>query len=353
MVNIGLIGCGWIIEKAHIPAFQKRSDAKITSVYDANRDRAKEIAEKYGFTVSLAVEDLLCSDIDAVIIATPNDTHTFYTDLALAYKKHVLCEKPVALSGNAYKNSLKTAEVNHTILLPAFVNRFREEIIQLSQMIQQGLIGEVDRIEAYWVRKAGIPRPGTWITNKEHAGGGALIDIGSHLLDICLMLFKEEQIEKTGVGLEYRENHELESAGWCNNAESKYMAVDIETAASGRIRFKTGKYINFRVSWSDDIAGDETRITVYGNNGFIQLNTLFGFSNAGIHKEITLSISGKEEKNYKFSFHNSASLAFERMAGYFLDVIQGKPLTYLTPEDGLYVIKAIELLYKSEELAEA
>lgn len=127
------------------------------------------------------------------MIATPNNTHTYYTDMALNAGKHVLCEKPVALSKKDIESTISIADKSQKIFIPALVNRFRPDIQKFIRLV--ALIGEIKEIEVSWTRKSGIPKPGTWITNKAATGEGVMIDISTHILDICLMLISYKCIK--------------------------------------------------------------------------------------------------------------------------------------------------------------
>lgn len=110
MINLGIIGCGWIAEKAYLSLIAKMNDVDVCAVFDINCQKAHEIQGKYHvLNMFDTIGSLLSSPIDAVIIATPNNTHTQYTNMALSAGKHVLCEKPVALSKNDLASTVATA----------------------------------------------------------------------------------------------------------------------------------------------------------------------------------------------------------------------------------------------------
>jgi len=194
MALLGIIGCGWIAEKAYLPLIAKMNDVDVSAIFDIDYHKALEIQKKYRVPSMFDNFDCFLSQpLDAVIIATPNNTHTYYTNMALNAGKHVLCEKPVALFKNDIESTIVTAQTANKIFLPAFVNRFRKDIGKFSELVS--LIGDVKEIEVNWIRKSGIPRPGTWITNKAAAGGGVLIDIGTHVIDIGLSFLSDKRIK--------------------------------------------------------------------------------------------------------------------------------------------------------------
>ena len=165
MSKLGIIGCGWIVEKAYLPLIAKMDGVDISAVFDIDYHKAYEIQNKYRVpNVFDNIDCFLSSPLDAVIVATPNNTHTYYSNMALNAGKHVLCEKPVAFCRKDIESTIAIAHNNKKIFLPAFVNRFRKDICKFCELA--ALIGEIKEMEISWLRKSGIPRPGTWITNK-------------------------------------------------------------------------------------------------------------------------------------------------------------------------------------------
>ena len=101
MSKLGIIGCGWIVEKAYLPLIAKMNDVDISAVFDIDYHKAHKLQDKYCIpNIFDNIDCFLSSPLDAVIVATPNNTHTYYSDMALNAGKHVLCEKPVAFSKN-------------------------------------------------------------------------------------------------------------------------------------------------------------------------------------------------------------------------------------------------------------
>lgn len=344
MLKVGVIGCGWITEKAHIPAIQGVEGASIESICDPDKDRMEYISEQFGIVHRFHdVNKFFESDIDAVIIASPNSTHSLYSDMALNSNKHVLCEKPVALSASQYKKTLEVAHRNNKIILPAFVNRFRPDISKLNEIISSNDLGKLCKVEAAWVRKSGVPRPGTWITNKSLSGGGVLADLGSHIFDICLMNIENK--ENPEIKLRNVEKHyDSNSAVWCERNNKAALKVDVETAASGEIQFNNGVILDFELSWDRDVKGDYTTFTFIYERGRISLDTLFGFSNNPLYDSIHICLDDSEiiKMDIKSGY---ADIAFKRQAEYFVNSVSKNRTDYLSPVDGYYTVNIIERIY--------
>ncbi|NSW90285.1 MAG: Gfo/Idh/MocA family oxidoreductase [Firmicutes bacterium] len=346
MFKIGIIGCGWIVKKAYLPVLAQMSDVKVSGIFDINFKNASNIRKQYKIYDN--IDDFLCTSHDAVIIATPNNTHSYYTNLVLNSGIHVLCEKPVAFTRSAAEFSVSTAKANQKIYLPALVNRFRKDVLKFCELVS--LIGEVLEVDVSWIRKSGIPRPGTWITNREKAGGGALIDIGTHVIDIGLMFISDKRIKHEHLIYVTIEDIEHKGAQWNMSNESQNISIDVETWAKGEIVFGNNVVLKFNVSWASDVSEDVTAIKVVGTNGTVSMDTLFGFSNNFMRKNIIIrhtAKDGKEETVY-FPMNNTFALdAFSDLVTYFIDLIYGNRLKILQPSDGIYIVDAIERLYKS------
>lgn len=345
-IKIGIIGSGWITCKAHLPALQLNGHAKVTALYDLNTEIALKVASEFQIsTVHVSLEDLLHSDIDAVIISTPNDTHADYSIRALKAGKHVLCEKPVALNTEEMDKVIKVAKLSNKIYLPAFVNRFRPDTRQLFDIISNGEIGAITSIEAGWIRRNGVPRPGTWFTSKKRSGGGVLIDLGSHIVDIALMLVKGATIRKVEAH-RWKEADDLKAASWFGKSDDDLLQ-DVEESVVSQIQIEEDKEILISLSWNAPVPNDYTYFFVKGTKGEVRLKTLFGFSNHKLWEEGTLSIkkAGMTEKVIKEE-GGYAEMAFGEMINYFIHQIRTEERDqFLTPQDGLQVVQMIEDMY--------
>lgn len=129
---------------------------------------AKDIAEKFSIQYLFdKFNDFLDCGLDGIIIATPNITHVPYTMEALRRGIGVLCEKPVALKSSEVKEIIEIVKEHNVIYVPGFVNRWRVDIQELYSALKEEKLGEIISVNAGWFRKSGMPRPGTWFTNRE------------------------------------------------------------------------------------------------------------------------------------------------------------------------------------------
>ncbi|MGE5632557.1 MAG: Gfo/Idh/MocA family protein [Caulobacteraceae bacterium] len=352
-VRIGIAGCGWIARKAHIPALRKIDNAVLSAVFDINCEQAASAAREYDIpNIYQSFKELVQSDIDAVIICTPNYLHGKHSIMALEYGKHVLCEKPVALSLEEIKNVISVAERNKRLFIPGQVNRFRYDIQKINEIISSGEIGQVASIKAGWLRRSGIPRPGTWFTCKEYSGGGVLVDLGSHIIDICLMFMGDREYCQTEL-FTVRSNgrSSASSALWFKSEEKSVLPINVEEEAEARISFEGNARIDLKLSWCSQIKGDITYFKILGNKGSIKLITLFGFSDDRLYKTDLLRLkseSGTETEIYLDKSTNSTKNAFEEMEEYFISRVCGNFSGFLTQDDGLRTVALIEELYNNE-----
>lgn len=351
IIKIGIVGAGWIVEKAHIPALKNIEGAEVTAVFDIVQTKADDICKKFGIDQGYCdYEAFLRSGIEAIIIATPNHTHGEYSIRALAQGIHVLCEKPVALCVSEVQQAIKVASENNSVYLPGFVNRFRYDIQKLNEMIKGNQIGKVIGVDAGWIRKSGMPRPGSWFTNKQYSGGGVLNDLGSHVLDVAYMLTNSDaDVKELRATAGYSKVDDNVEATWISANKKEDLPIDVEHTVNGQIKLEDESTINFHVTWCAPVLGDYTYFNIKGSKGSAMLSTLFGFSKERLFEKDTLSITdlagNKEEIVFKES-ENRQEQAFVKLLRYFIKTINNQEKCVLSSKDAMRNVEVIESLYK-------
>lgn len=349
MIKFGIIGCGWIAEKVYLPLLKSFDNACLHAIFDTDEKKLVSLKEKYEIPViSNSFKDFLKLPFDAVIIATPNDTHSYYTNCSLEGGKHVLCEKPVAFSKLEIEETIAIAKKNNKVFFPALVNRFRKDVQYLKGKSCE--IGKITDIEVSWVRKSGIPKLGSWITNKSYAGGGALIDIGTHIIDIGLMFIKEPKVKSVEAKFGIADNIEKYQSSWNYTKSNVSLPINVETCSYGKILFND-VVMNYNVNWCADVVEDMTCIRLCGERGSIFLRTLFGFSKNYIQDKLEFSIEKNNviKETIFFPIENSFAIdAFKRLLSTFIDSIEGRDNPFLKMNDAIYVVDVIEELYRGQ-----
>src|SRR5579862_3081338 len=167
--------------------------AAAVAVCDTHVGRAKEATDRFKIPRSYSDyrEVLDQADIDAVTIALPNYLHAPVAIEALKARKHVLLEKPMAMNAREASKIIDTAMKMKRTLMVAQNYRFNRATQMAKMLIQRGDLGEIYHARCFWLRRNGIPRIGSWFTQKKYAGGGAVVDVGSHMLDAGLHLLGE------------------------------------------------------------------------------------------------------------------------------------------------------------------
>src|SRR5581483_4974946 len=190
-VRIGIVGCGGIANGKHMPSLSKLDNVELVAFCDIIPERAQKAAKEYGKENAKVYTDYrkLLEDktIDVVHVCTPNISHAEITIAALEAGKHVMCEKPMAKTAADARRMVEAAKKSGKKLTIGYQSRHRSDSQYLHQAIRRGDLGEIYYGKAHAVRRRAVPTWGVFM-DKELQGGGPLIDIGTHALDITLWM---------------------------------------------------------------------------------------------------------------------------------------------------------------------
>lgn len=267
-LRIGVIGAGAIATLGHIPGLQKLEGVEVVSVCDTNAERARSVAERFSISEHHSdYQQLLAEDeLDAVTVAVPNALHTPIVLAALDAGKHVLCEKPLATSLGDAKAMVEAAEEARVLLAANMHYRLSAEMQALKRVVEARDLGEVRYAHVRFLRSADIPGFGSWFTRRELSGGGVLMDVGAHMLDLILWLLDFPVVE--GVNCETRAIQGpkgLGLGGWGTERVEDGI-FDVEDFACVRLRLEDGASATIETSWA--LYGNhEERVQLVGDEG--------------------------------------------------------------------------------------
>jgi predicted dehydrogenase len=262
-IKVGIIGCGFIAKLKHLPNMAKIEDVEVVAFCDHNIDRAQALAKKYGVPDALVCEDyrdiLKCDDIDVVHICTSNDSHSRISVEAMETGKHVMCEKPMAKTSVEAKAMLDTSRKTGKKLTVAYQNRFREDSLFMKSLCESGDLGEIYLGKAFATRRRGVPTWGSFM-NKERQGGGPLIDLGTHALDLTLWMMDNYEPE-TVLGSTY---DKIGALGSPANSMGPWDPAEyqVEDSAFGMVKFKNGATVILEASWAINMLAAHEAMTL-------------------------------------------------------------------------------------------
>ncbi|MBZ0292089.1 MAG: Gfo/Idh/MocA family oxidoreductase, partial [Anaerolineae bacterium] len=242
-------------------------NVEIVAVADPRSDRLAQIKATYNIPFTYTdYQDLIArDDLDVVSVATPNFLHSPVAVAALQAGKHVLSEKPLARTVAEGEAMVKAAIENNRVLEVAFNHRRRGDVQVLKSYIDEGGLGTVYNAKAYWMRRAGIPGMGGWFTSREQAGGGPLIDLGVHALDMAMYLLGEPEVVAVS-GMTYAELGPRGRGSRGDRVEGgNYEVEDLATAF---IRLSGGVTLLLEASWAVyGRHGDDYGVVLHGTDG--------------------------------------------------------------------------------------
>ena len=204
-LKVGVLGCGGIANRKHLPAMAKNGNFEIVAFCDIIRERAEKAKAEFGeqgAAVYTDYKELLKEDVEAVYVLTPNSSHGPISIDAMEAGKHVMCEKPMAKTSAEAEAMLEASERTGKLLTIGYQNRYRSDSQYLKRACESGDLGEVYYAKAHAVRRRAVPTWGVFL-DAEKQGGGPLIDIGTHALDLTLWMMDNYEPEMA-VGSVYR-----------------------------------------------------------------------------------------------------------------------------------------------------
>ncbi|MEM1690687.1 MAG: Gfo/Idh/MocA family oxidoreductase [Thermofilaceae archaeon] len=280
-MRVGVIGCG-SIGKVHIKNL-KAVGAEVVAACDIDEEELKYVKANFGVgNLYRDYRDLIArSDIDAVVVATPNYLHHRMTIDALREGKHVLCEKPPALTAREVKEMYDEARRRGRALLIGLTLRFRADSRALRKYVEEVGIGEAYYAHASLLRRSGIPGYGSWFTRKAEAGSGPLYDIGVHALDITMWLMNKFRVREVYASTYAKFGPRGRGLGtWGKPVPGG--PFDVEDLASAMFKMEDGATIFLEVSWAAHIAGDSFRVLVLGERGGLEFPGAKVYSEEGV-----------------------------------------------------------------------
>lgn len=340
-LKVCVIGTGTISD-FHLKSYQKNEEAELYGVYDVSVQRAAEKAKKYGAAkVFESLDDVFADpEVHAVSICTWNNTHVDFAIQALQHDKHVLVEKPVAMS---YQEALKVEAVAKTVdkvFQVGFVRRFSANTRVLKKFIDDGSLGDIYYAKGTCTRRLG--NPGGWFSDLSRSGGGPLIDLGIHLVDVCWYLMGKPKVTRI-------KGQTYDQLGNRGNVEhlSFYKAADynvdkneVEDLAAAMITFENGATLMLDVSFTLHSKKDEIGIQLFGTKGGAELEPELTIVS---ERHDTILNVHPQMDHLTFNFDE----AFMTEINHFVQCCLGREQTIAPIDDGLEVMKILDGIYES------
>lgn len=333
-VRAGVIGLG--MGQSHLRHFAECPQAVVTAVCDLDEELLSKAKEKYDipFVFTDYKKMLKLRELDAVIIATPNFLHAPMSLEALRRGKHVFCEKPMAVNARQAKRMVEEAGKHKKKLMIHFNQRYSPAARYMKKTIEKGSLGEIYYIKTGWLRRMGAPMTPSF-TDKSVSGGGPLIDLGVHRLDLVLWLLDYPGVLTVSAGVFDK------IAG--DKLRSRGMKYDVEDLGVAMLRLDTGAVLMLEASWATMIkCDDEMSTMIFGTKGSFEQKSIdykvVGFNFITETKDkITEVIPKVGEKCGSPQQH-------------FVDCIIKDLEPEVSGAHGLQIMKILDAIYKSSKL---
>lgn len=342
-INVGVIGTG-SISAMHLQSYQKHANANLLAVCDLNEERAQRAAEKYGATKVFTDYNELLADpeIDAVSICTCNNTHAEISIAALNAGKHVLVEKPLCRTVEEALQVQEAVKSSGKLLQVGFVRRYDPNAQMLREFADKGEFGDIYFAKASSVRRLG--NPGGWFSDIERSGGGPLIDIGVHVIDLCWYMMGRPK----PVSVSANTYRKLGNRSNVRNL-SFYKAADydaekntVEDMANAMIRFENGASLLVDVSFTLHSKENLQSVKLYGDKGGFEIDPEVVIVT---EKHDTIINIQPQTDNKGFDFN----AAFQSEVDHFISSIENGTSPLSPVEDGVEIMKILCGIYESAE----
>lgn len=352
-VKIGIIGCGGIFHGKHMNAIKQLDFLEIVGLCDIIKEKAESAKEEFHLDNAKIYTDykelLKDKSIEAVHVLTPNRSHSFITIDALEAGKHVMCEKPMAKTYEEAKAMLEASKRTGKKLTIGYQSRWRNDYQYLKKCCDDGELGDIYYARAVALRRRAVPTWGVFL-NEYEQGGGPLIDIGTHALDITLWMMNNYE-PKMAIGRSFKKlGQQTNTANaWGDWDPEKFT---VEDSAFGFVVMKNGAVVSVESSWALNFADPREVTTVLcGEKG--GADTLTGDLRLNYVKNGRQVIETPDFKAGGVAFYegvSSDSEVLEAMA--FYDAIVNDKELPTKPEQALVVTQILEGIYKSAETGE-
>jgi predicted dehydrogenase len=345
-IRTAVIGTGSISD-FHLKSYARHPDAELVAVCDLNAERARQKADQFGAAKSYSdYKELLADpDIDAVSVCTWNNTHAEISIAALRAGKHVLVEKPLCTTVEEALRIQEAVKETGKQLMIGYVRRYDPNARLLKEFVDKGEFGDLYYAKASSIRRHG--NPGGWFADRSRSGGGPLIDIGVHMIDLCWYMMGRPKAV-TVSGNTYRK---LGNRANIRNL-SHYKAADwdpkvntVEDLASAMIRFENGASLQVDVSFALHAQKDEASIKLYGDKGGFEIDPEIVIVTE--KHDTILNVTPQTDHR---GFHFEA--AFQSEIDHFIECVREgrKPISPV--EDGVEMMKILNAVYESAERRE-
>src|SRR5215203_1883849 len=337
MIRVGIIGSGNVAQTQHIPAYRAyKQPVEIVAIAGRDEERTRKVADQ--FQIQDVYNDVpqmfLNHKLDIVSVCSPNNLHYTHVMQSLNANCHVLCEKPPAINYEQAKEMMLKAKEANRILSYNLCYRQLKEVEILKELIENGEFGKVYHIKASFLRRRGIPGWGQF-TNKEIQGGGALMDIGIHVLDLALFLLGYPDAKNV---LASMYDHIGKNGGTGLMGQWDKNSFTVEDACFAHIGLANGCSITIETAFALNVE-DEKNINLH----------IYGSKMGAVLQPLKLFTEQKNELvNIDFPFLAEVNTHYENVHR-FLDTCLGEPSVVCTGDEGAALQKIIECIYASAE----
>ncbi len=337
-LRCGIVGLG-VGKKKHIPGYLSHPQAKLVAIADTDPRKLQETGDQFNIPgrYNSLTEMLQHEKLDIVSIATPNVFHKEMTLEALAAGCHVMCEKPIGMNAQEAEEMIAASKQYGKRIMINYVKRNIPESVAMKQAVDQGLIGPIYYARSTWLRRRRLPGFGGWFGKKALSGGGPLIDIGVHRLDLALWLMgfpkpvwvMASTYDHIAKGIARKENKEF----------------DVEDFAVALIKFENGATLELEASWCANIKDREHLTTrILGTKaGMLQRNIGDTYDS---YAELYLEQDGCQ---YDMKLHSADGKVQDCIYDFIEAILHDKPNS-CSPQEALFVMKILDAIYESARI---
>lgn len=324
-VRIGVVGTGATSQLLHLPILAERGDVALDAISDLDAVKAQAVAERFGVPRVLGDDELIAADeIEGVVICAPSFLHENFAAACLEAGKHVLVERPLALSAGGARRLLEVAHTAGKGIVLGQAHRYQANVRALRSAVAEGALGEIGTARVTWLNRA-VRRPRTgWRRRALESGGGALMDLGVPALDLVLWVLGFPEVERV-------------------TATTRGDSFDVEEEAHLHAVTRDGVAVTLAASWRFHAPEDRHRLWVLGSDGGARLSPL------SIYKQVggrTIEVTPRQPIPRGGEDHFTSG--YRRLLDEFVRVVAGtagaKP-----PADQIKLMELVEAAYESAQ----